>query len=166
MAVREFGAADSIEALTEFLHRGYSSLAELGFRYFATYQSADETRRRLADATCLVAVLEDRIVGTITLYLNRRGTRCSWYNRNGVAYFGQFAVDPALRDCGLGSSLLGTVEDLGRENGAEELALDTAEGATHLLHYYRKRGYRFIEYVQWDVTNYRSVVMSKPLTGG
>ena len=43
------------------------------------------------------------------------------------------------------------------------VTLDTAEGAEHLIRTYEKRGYRFIEYVQWEVTNYRSVVMSKKL---
>ncbi|MBW1796697.1 MAG: GNAT family N-acetyltransferase, partial [Deltaproteobacteria bacterium] len=46
-------------------------------------------------------------------------------------------------------------------DGASELALDTAEQATHLINWYERLGYRFIEYVDWDVTNYRSVIMSK-----
>ena len=32
-----------------------------------------------------------------------------------------------------------------------------------LIDYYQKRSYRFIEYVDWDVTNYRSVILSKSL---
>ena len=29
---------------------------------------------------------------------------------------------------------------------------------------YTKRGYRFIEYSQWDIVNYRSVILSKRLS--
>ena len=43
------------------------------------------------------------------------------------------------------------------------LALDTAEGATHLIDWYAKLGFEFVEYTQWEVTNYRSVIMAKPL---
>jgi hypothetical protein len=44
-----------------------------------------------------------------------------------------------------------------------ELALDTAETAFHLIHYYEKRGYRYIETIKWNDTNYKSVIMSKCL---
>ncbi|WP_312116724.1 hypothetical protein [Brevibacillus reuszeri] len=42
-------------------------------------------------------------------------------------------------------------------------SLDTAEGAHHLIRYYSARGYRHVDYVQWNETNYRSVLMSKKL---
>jgi len=45
----------------------------------------------------------------------------------------------------------------------EELALDTAEGASHLIKYYSDKGYRFIEYINWEITNYRNVVLSEKL---
>jgi hypothetical protein len=49
-------------------------------------------------------------------------------------------------------------------DGAHEMALDTSEHAHHLIEIYKNRGYRFVEYAQWSVTNYRSVVLSKSLT--
>ena len=50
-------------------------------------------------------------------------------------------------------------------SGFKEIALDTCEDAESLISYYEKRGYRFVEHVQWDpkIVNYRSVVMSKSL---
>ena len=36
--------------------------------------------------------------------------------------------------------------------------------ATHLVGWYTRLGYRFIEHTQWSHTNYRSVVLSKPMT--
>lgn len=47
--------------------------------------------------------------------------------------------------------------------GATEIALDTAEPATHLRDWYASRGYRPIEFAQWAHTNYRSIIMSKSL---
>ena len=53
------------------------------------------------------------------------------------------------------------VERRARELGAQELALDTAEGASDLLRMYEARGYRFIEEVDWrPTTNYRSRLLS------
>ena len=165
VVLREITPRDSIEDLTHFLHRGYRSLAEMGFRYFASYQSPEQTLRRIVHATCLLATLNDTLIGTATLYLQAAGghSRCAWYTQPGVAHFGQFAVEPALRKSGLGSYILGHLQRLAAVNGMRQLGLDTAEGATHLINFYSKRGYRFIEYVQWDVTNYRSMVMSKTL---
>ena len=47
--------------------------------------------------------------------------------------------------------------------GARELALGTAEGAHHLVRWYEKLGFRFVEFMDWSSTNYRSVVHSKTL---
>ena len=55
------------------------------------------------------------------------------------------------------------IEQRALQQGATELALDTAEGATHLIRWYERLGFRFIQHVSWDETNYRSVVMSKRL---
>ena len=161
--VREFGHSDSLHQLTELLHRGYRTLAERGFRYFATYQSPEQTAQRIQRGACLVGVSEGRIVATICYYSPQQTKGCSWYDRSDVACFGQFAVEPELQGCGLGSRLVEIVEQLARKDGAAELALDTAEGAGHLIRFYEKRGYRFIEHAQWKVTNYRSVIMSKRL---
>ncbi len=112
-----------------------------------------------------MALLEGRLVGTIA-FRDAAGTGGSpWLDRPEVASFGQFAVEPPLQGRGLGASLLDLVEARARETGARELALDTSEKATRLIAYYAKRGYRFIEHVQWDpaVVNYRSVVLSKTL---
>lgn len=64
---------------------------------------------------------------------------------------------------GTGSALMDLVERRAGEKRVTELALDTSEGAADLIGFYERRGYRFIEYVQWEVTNYRSRVFSKTL---
>jgi hypothetical protein len=44
-----------------------------------------------------------------------------------------------------------------------ELAMDTAEQATHLVELYTRLGYRHVGWVQWPGKVYRSVVLSKPV---
>jgi GNAT superfamily N-acetyltransferase len=75
----------------------------------------------------------------------------------------QFGVRPDLQRQGLGAAMMDFVEAEARRHGAGELALDTAEGALHLVDWYRRRGHRPVETVQWPVTDYRSVVLSKAL---
>jgi ribosomal protein S18 acetylase RimI-like enzyme len=54
-------------------------------------------------------------------------------------------------------------ENQASDSGCRQLVLDTAEGATQLREWYERRGFRVVDHVQWDVTNYRSVVMLKTL---
>nr|WP_274603620.1 GNAT family N-acetyltransferase [Rhizobium sp. CFBP 8762] len=132
-------------------------------RYLATHQSEEVTRDRISQGTCYVAVKSDQIVGTILFKDTGQTSGCSWYDRPEVASLAQFAVEPGLQAQGLGRQLITLVEETAVRSGAKEIALDTAEPATHLVSWYTKLGYRFIEYAQWGHTNYRSVILSKIL---
>jgi GNAT superfamily N-acetyltransferase len=163
LVVRPLGPSDSIAALTDLLHRAYAGRARQGLRYVATHQDDETTRRRIAGGQCLVATLESRLVGTITFVPKQRTGGCAWYDRTHVARFEQLGVDPALHGHGVGSLLVDLVEERAWATGASEIALDTSDRAGDLLAWYRRRGYRAVEEVDWDATNYRSVVLSKRL---
>lgn len=164
LQIRPLEPGDTIDELTDLLHRAYAPLAEAGFRFLATHQDAQTTTRRSADGECHVAVLDGRIVGTITFCEAARTGGSPWYDRADVASFQQFGVEPTLGRRGIGSALMDLVERRARETGAAEIACDTAEGATHLVEMYERRGFRVVEQIDWrPVTNYRSVVLSKSL---
>lgn len=164
--VRPARQDDPISDITALLHRAYRPLADMGLRFLATYQDDDTTRERLFEGIGFVAILDDVIVGTVSAYSAGKFEECAWYRNAGVWCFGQFAVEPDLQKSGLGSAMLQFVEEVSRREGGLELALDTSEQATHLIDYYTRRGFRFIEYVKWPSTNYRSVVLSKNLGNG
>jgi GNAT superfamily N-acetyltransferase len=165
--IRRLTATDSIEELTQLLHAAYARLGHMGFNYTAVDQQEDVTRERMGQGECLVAVGRDeRIVGTVLYRLPWQTSGGAWYDRPEVASFGQFAVLPALQSGGIGAQLLAAVEARVSAAGAVELALDTAEGATHLIAWYNRKGYRFVEYMQWPGKTYRSVVLSKTMIAG
>ncbi len=166
LVVRRLAGSDSITDLTEFLHRAYRGLAERGLRFVATHQSDDTTLRRTAAGECFVATLDGHLVGTVTLRAKGTGRGCDWYQRPNVACCEQLGVEPDLRGRGVGALLLDVVEQRAWNTGADEIALDTAEEAGDLIAWYSRRGYRFVEEADWDVTNYRSVVLSKSLLLG
>lgn len=138
----------------------------MGFRYNATWQDDATTLKRLGKGVAFVAECEGRVVGTATLYLPPYSSGCAWYGRADVAHFGQFAVDPEFQRQGIGSRLLAELERETRGRGIANLALDTAEGAVHLIALYERRGYEVVELVDWKSTNYRSVVMNRALGDG
>ena len=163
--IRPLSPEDSIPDLTALLHRAYAGLAEMGLRFWATHQSDEVTRLRAAKGECFVAEADGVVVGTIVFMPAARTKGCPWYDRHDVASLGQFAVEPRLQANGLGRRLMSVVEERAIATGAREIALDTAEPATHLIDWYTRLGYRFVEHTQWEHTNYRSVILSKSLPG-
>ena len=161
--IRPLLAGDSLDDLTALLHRAYAQLAAMGLRYMATHQSVEVTRKRVEQGKCLVAVADGVLWGTIVVKDASQTRGCPWYDRPDVASIGQFGVEPRLQGKGLGRRLMAMAEALALTSGAREIALDTAEPATHLVEWYTRLDYRHIEYAQWSHTNYRSVIMSKPL---
>lgn len=155
---------DSISELTGLLHRAYKRLADMGLNFVATRQDDNETLSRIMSGECFVITAPgEALVGTITLYKERKKSQCEWYRTEGISYFGQFAVEPEFQNLGLGSRMMEFIENHALKSGLSEIALDTSEKAEHLISYYEKRGYRFIQHQQWDKVNYRSVVLSKKL---
>jgi GNAT superfamily N-acetyltransferase len=149
VTIRPLNETDSMAELTALVRTAYQRLADMGLRFMGTWQGENDTRERCEEGHCLVAEHEGRLVGTVTV----RNPDCDddpeWYRREGVWVVGQFAVRPDMQNAGLGSKLMAEAERHAFSNGAEEVSIDTAEGATHLVEYYAKRGYRHVGTVDW-----------------
>ncbi len=167
MEIKKFSNSDSIEELTSLLHASYKRLADMGLKFVATYQTAEYTKNFIKNGECFVIKTEEgKIIATVMYYNSafmKEEDTPEWYLKDDVAYFGKFAVHPDFQCHGIGGKMMDFVEQYAKSKGKTELALDTSEKALHLIKYYEKRGYRFIQHHQWDVTNYRSVIMSKSL---
>jgi ribosomal protein S18 acetylase RimI-like enzyme len=161
--IRLIRETDSIEEITRLLNRAYAELAAMGLRYVAAWQTADMTAKTVSSDICLLAVDEDKIVGTVMLYDPYDDQECPFYGQPEVRHFGKFAVDPDRRGEGIGAMLYQTAERLARESGAKTIACDTAEQAAHLISLYEKWGFQIIDRVDWSETNYISVVLAKSL---
>ena len=161
--IRLLSDTDSLEDLTALIHRAYGQLADLGFRYWGTHQSVEDTRQRISNGECYVALSNSQLVGTVVVNLPENTSPNPWYDNHDVTTFHQFAVDPKFQKQGIGMQLLDVIERRAAELGARELACDTAEGATHLIALYKQRGFVEVGKADWGETNYESVVLSKNL---
>jgi GNAT superfamily N-acetyltransferase len=150
-------------AITDLLHRAYAVHAARGLRFYASYQNESVTRERADEGECYLALIDGVVVGTVTALPGGRTSECSWYERSDVASMGQLAVDPAFQHRGIGKTLMDLAEGRAREWGARHIAIDTSEHATDLIAMYSKRGYEIVGSENWSVTNYRSVILAKPL---
>ncbi|HEV8689983.1 MAG TPA: GNAT family N-acetyltransferase, partial [Ideonella sp.] len=60
--IRPLAARDSLDALTQLLHRAYAPLAAAGMNFSAAAQSADDTAQRAAEGQCFVATCDGQLV--------------------------------------------------------------------------------------------------------
>jgi GNAT superfamily N-acetyltransferase len=160
---RYLSVDDDAEAITSLLHEAYAPLKAAGMHFLATHQDAATTRRRMSAGETIVAVGENGLIGIITLKHAEETKGSPFYDRDDVALFGQFAVRPADQGRGIGATLILLVEQRAAEQGVAELALDTSERATDLIALYQRKGYSFVEFIQWPDVNYRSIIMAKRL---
>ncbi len=167
ITIRPLAPTDSLDELTELLHRAYAALAERGMRYTASHQSVEVTQRRIARGECFVAECAGRLVGTILVVPPDRAPGRedpALYGEPDVAHFHQFGIEPELRASGLGSRLLARVEERARELGALRVACDTSEHAHDLIAWYGRRGYEIVGRADWRPhVNYESVLLAKRL---
>lgn len=156
---------DSIAELTRLLNKSYKMLADMGLNYVAATQDENITLKRIGGAyKCYIGIYNNKIAATISLYSPRYSDKSNWYSKDFVAKVGQFAVLPELQKFGIGSKMMDIVEDEAKSiHNVKEISLDTAETAFHLIDFYKKRGYKYIETIRWDTVNYNSVILSKPL---
>ena len=163
--IRQLTNADSLTELTTLLHASYAEHALAGRRFFASYQSVDDTRRRVSKGECWLALDGQAMIGTVTItvpYSPPPGFPAGPQ----VGTFFQFAVLPQYRGTGLGHRLLCLAEQRIVEVGVNEVVIDTSSLASNLIAWYERRGYLPVGRWRWDVTNYESVVLRKRLSSG
>ena len=161
--IRRLTENDSLTELTALLHAAYAEHALAGRRFFASYQSVDDTRKRVAKGECWVACDDGVMVGTVTVafpLVAPDGFPCG--PRAGT--FSQLAVLPAYRGNRLGHALLTLAEQRIAELGGTQAVIDTSSLATDLIAWYERCGYAELGRWRWNVTNYESVVLGKTLS--
>ncbi|MFF5609064.1 GNAT family N-acetyltransferase [Streptomyces cellulosae] len=128
---------DALVELIESAYRGESSRA--GWTTEADILDGQRTDRdgvlevvKAADSRLLTVEREGRIVAC-----------CQLEHRGDHAYFGMFAVSPALQGAGLGRTVIAEAERQAREDwGVTEMHMTVISVREDLIAWYERRGYR------------------------
>jgi len=128
---------DALVELIESAYRGESSRA--GWTTEADILDGQRTDRdgvlevvKAADSRLLTVEREGRIVAC-----------CQLEHRGDHAYFGMFAVSPALQGAGLGRTVIAEAERQAREGwGVTEMHMTVISLREDLIAWYERRGYR------------------------
>jgi GNAT superfamily N-acetyltransferase len=165
--IRAVTPQDDMVFLTDLIHAAYMSLAEKNLRYWATHQSVADTTRRFSSGHGLIAEVQGKVVGTLTVRPPQPDSEVPQYRDATTWTLGQFAVSPELQGSGIGHQLHEVALAYAWTKGGRIIALDTAVSATHLIEMYVHWGYKIVGECDWrPQTNYLSVIMSRSISVG
>lgn len=164
MQIRRLSSTDDLERITHLIHHAYARHAALGLRYWGTHQSVADTATRFASGQGFVVELDNEYVGTVTVRPPQPESPLELYRDSHTWSICQFAVSPRLKGAGLGQALHEAALDHARQSGGRTMVIDTAAPAKGLIAMYRAWGYEHVGEHSWQPhTNYKSVVMSRPV---
>ncbi|GAA5205547.1 GNAT family N-acetyltransferase [Streptomyces thinghirensis] len=128
---------DDIVALIESAYRGDSSRA-------GWTTEADILQGRRTDPEGVLEVVKSPDSRLLTVERDGRIVACCQLEHRGAhAYFGMFAVSPALQGEGLGKTIIAAAERWAREAwGVTEMHMTVISVREDLIAWYERRGYR------------------------
>ena len=128
---------DVLVALSESAYRGDSSRA-------GWTTEADILEGQRSDAQGVLDVIKSPDSRLLTVEQDGRVVACCQLEHRGDhAYFGMFAVSPALQGAGLGKVIIAEAERSARETwGARAMHMTVISVRNDLIAWYERRGYR------------------------
>jgi len=128
---------DTLVALIESAYRGDSSRA-------GWTTEADILEGQRTDPQGVLNVIKSADSRLLTVEQDGRVVACCQLEHRGDhAYFGMFAVSPALQGAGLGKVIIAEAERSARETwGAREMHMTVISVRNDLIAWYERRGYR------------------------
>ncbi|MFH9086578.1 GNAT family N-acetyltransferase [Streptomyces sp. NPDC017673] len=128
---------DALVALIESAYRGDSSRA-------GWTTEADLLEGQRTDPQGVLEVIKAPDSRLLTVERDGRVVACCQLEHRGDhAYFGMFAVSPALQGAGLGKTVMAEAERLARETwGVTEMQMTVIAQREDLIAWYERRGYR------------------------
>jgi ribosomal protein S18 acetylase RimI-like enzyme len=163
--IRALWPSDSLERLTDLIHRACAPHLAHGLRFVGTHQTPQVTAERIASGHAFVATVHDELIGTVTVRPPQPLSSAPLYRDPHTWSFSQLAVAPELKGRGLGRALHDAAVQFALQSGAQTMMLDTAEPAKGLIALYESWGYRIVGRADWrPKTNYESVLMSRALS--
>lgn len=134
-----------------------------GFVLSTSEMSGNQLKKRIgADGHCFVALIDNQLVGTLSLrYLQRN----SWFAKGKIADYMLAGVHPDFQGKHINTALSELAFETASKDGCDAIELDTAENNTHAIEVYRHLGFKKVSYKANPSGDHYSVIMMKWLNG-
>jgi ribosomal protein S18 acetylase RimI-like enzyme len=136
---------DELDEVSQVLKKAYSQYADFmpGQDWKDYLENIINVRSRLPEAELIVAEIDSRLVGTVTLYLKYQSTSLEGW-LPGWAGVRLLAVHPDYRGRGIGRALMEECIRRCRTQGIRSIALHTSEMMGVAKRMYEKMGFKRI----------------------
>ena len=142
MIIRDAAEADDATVGELLVHAFLTQLAKKLPDVSYSPERLADLRNQSAKRACasvLVAEIDGRIVGTVSLYPAGASGSKAWIA--GAADLRLLAIHPEFQGRGLSGKLLDAAEELARRWGVPAICLHTRQGASGVAELYESRGY-------------------------
>jgi ribosomal protein S18 acetylase RimI-like enzyme len=154
----------SWDEITELLHNSYQEREESGLHFAASKSTSEINAKKLEYGRCFVALDGDKIVGMIYLLtppwpfsINKNGKK-KWYCDNNGGVLNNLAVRSDYKGKGIGKKLLNHSIKAAKDMQLISLILDTSCELKGLNKFYDNMGFKKVDFISWETTNYYSIV--------
>lgn len=119
----------------------------------AMTESVESVADRISRQTCLIAVLDDEVVGTVCIKECQNPLVYSFSDKTfeflkdvgPSCYISRFAVEESIRRTGLGNDLINKALELAYASGIRCALLHSAANNKKMVSFYGKRGFKLID---------------------
>ena len=120
----------------------------------AMTESVDSVADRILRQTCLIAVLDGKIIGTVCIKTVSNPLVYSFSDKtygflktvSSSCYISRFAVAEEYRKTGIGIDLITRAMDYAKASGSDTVLLHSAANNTRMVDFYAKRGFDLIDF--------------------
>lgn len=146
------------EDITDLLHHAFAEHKAEGLHYSACDQSVEVTRQRAENSICLVALLDEKLVGTGLVSFEKRHGKT-------VGYLSQLGILPKVKGRGIGTKIKITCMEICCQKGVDAIYCNTSAKAESVIRFYTQKGWQKVRLLSFENTNYYSIEFRCPIRG-
>lgn len=153
----------SWEEIRNVIHQAHKSNFEKGIVMRTTTFTAEELKERVGPmGKCFVAMDGDQVIGTTSCCV---GEVNHWFYHGRIMKWMLLGILPMYKGFNICTMLLQKVEEETKLQGCTTISFDTAEENTNMQKICLKKGFVYVDFIAFPLSNHYSVEMLKWLDG-
>lgn len=161
----------SWDEITDVIHDAYKEREKQNLHFAATRSTPAENAQKILDGKCFLAMDNNEIAGLVFLrcpkwpYLTRKNGKQKWYCDKKYGMVINLAVKEKYKRHGISKKLLQKLIDECKDLKLDSVIIDTSSKLKWLNQFYASFGFKKVDYISWNTTNYYTIVRRLNLNG-
>lgn len=161
----------SWEKVTEVIHDAYKVNEKNNLLFAALKSTPEENSQKILDGKCFLALDGKEVAGLVFLrfpsypYLIKKNGKGKWYCDKLYGMVINLAVREKYKKQGIGEKLLLRLIDECKQLNYDSIMIDTSCKLKWLNKFYASLGFKKVDFISWETTNYYTIVRKMYLNG-